>query len=83
MVACGTQRAHPGRHAVGPALGSLLGGAVIIEQVFSWPGLDGACLSAFQPLLMGFVVVGGVLYVMGVLLSDLLYAWLDPRIQFR
>lgn len=72
---------------LGPALGSLLGGAVIIEQVFSWPGLGRLSVNAaFQrdyPLVMGFVVVGGVLYVMGVLLSDLLYAWLDPRIQFR
>jgi peptide/nickel transport system permease protein len=72
---------------LGPALGSLLGGAVIIEQVFSWPGLGRLSVNAaFQrdyPLVMGFVVVGGVLYVLGVLLSDLLYAWLDPRIQFR
>ena len=72
---------------LGPALGSLLGGAVIIEQVFSWPGLGRLSVNAaFQrdyPLVMGFVVVGGFLYVMGVLLSDLLYAWLDPRIQFR
>lgn len=72
---------------LGPALGSLLGGAVIIEQVFSWPGLGRLSVNAaFQrdyPLVMGFVVVGGVLYVMGVLISDLLYMWLDPRIQFR
>ena len=72
---------------LGPALGSLLGGAVIIEQVFSWPGLGRLSVNAaFQrdyPLVMGFVVVGGVLYVLGVLLSDILYAWLDPRIQFR
>ncbi len=72
---------------LGPALGSLLGGAVIIEQVFSWPGLGRLSVNAaFQrdyPLVMGFVVVGGFLYVMGVLLYDLLYAWLDPRIQFR
>lgn len=72
---------------LGPALGSLLGGAVIIEQVFSWPGLGRLSVNAaFQrdyPLVMGFVVVGGVMYVLGVLVSDLLYMWLDPRIQFR
>ncbi len=72
---------------LGPALGSLLGGAVIIEQVFSWPGLGRLSVNAaFQrdyPLVMGFVVVGGAMYVFGVLLSDLLYMWLDPRIQFR
>lgn len=72
---------------LGPALGSLLGGAVIIEQVFSWPGLGRLSVNAaFQrdyPLVMGFVVVGGVLYVLGVIISDLLYTWLDPRVQLR
>lgn len=72
---------------LGPALGSLLGGAVIIEQVFSWPGLGRLSVNAaFQrdyPLVMGFVIVGGTLYVLGVLLSDLLYIWLDPRIQLH
>ncbi|MCC6803080.1 MAG: ABC transporter permease [Anaerolineae bacterium] len=72
---------------LGPALGSLLGGAVIIEQVFSWPGLGRLSVNAaFQrdyPLVMGFVVVGGTLYVLGVLLSDMLYVWLDPRIQLH
>ena len=72
---------------LGPALGSLLGGAVIIEQVFSWPGLGRLSVNAaFQrdyPLVMGFVIVGGTLYVLGVLLSDLLYMWLDPRIQLH
>jgi len=72
---------------LGPALGSLIGGAVIIEQVFSWPGLGRLVVSAaFQrdyPLVMGFVLTGGVLYLLGVLLSDILYVWLDPRIQFR
>jgi peptide/nickel transport system permease protein len=71
---------------LGPALGSLIGGAVIIEQVFSWPGLGRLTVNAsFQrdyPLVMGFVLVGGVLYLLGVLLSDILYMWLDPRIQY-
>ena len=60
---------------------------MIIEQVFSWPGLGRLSVNAaFQrdyPLVMGFVVVGGTLYVLGVLLSDLLYMWLDPRIQLH
>jgi peptide/nickel transport system permease protein len=72
---------------LGPALGSLIGGAVIIEQVFSWPGLGRLTVNAsFQrdyPLVMGFVLVSGVLYLLGVLLSDILYIWLDPRIQYR
>lgn len=70
---------------LGPALGSLLGGAVIIEQVFSWPGLGSLTVAAvFQrdyPLIMGTVVISAVLFILGVLLSDVLYSVLDPRIR--
>jgi peptide/nickel transport system permease protein len=70
---------------LGPALGSLLGGAVIIEQVFSWPGLGSLTVAAvFQrdyPLIMGTVVISAVLFILGVLLSDILYSVLDPRVQ--
>ncbi len=71
---------------LGPALGSLLGGAVIIEQVFAWPGMGRLVINGvFQrdyPLIMGAVVIGAVFYILGVLLSDILYAWIDPRIRF-
>jgi peptide/nickel transport system permease protein len=91
-----TQRTVWWRHAVrnalipvatfiGPALGSLLGGAVIIEEVFGWPGMGRLVVNGvFQrdyPLVMGSVVIGAVLFILGVLLSDILYAWLDPRIR--
>jgi peptide/nickel transport system permease protein len=70
---------------IGPAIGSLLGGAVIIEQVFSWPGMGRLVINGvFQrdyPLIMGSVVVGAVLYILGVLLSDVLYALIDPRVR--
>ncbi len=72
---------------IGPALGGLLGGAVIIEQVFGWPGMGSLAITAvFQrdyPLVMGEVVIGAVLFILGVLLSDILYAWLDPRIRLQ
>lgn len=72
---------------VGPALGGLLGGAVVVEQVFGWPGLGRLAVNAvFQrdyPLVMGTVVVGAILFILGVLLSDVLYMILDPRIRFR
>ncbi|MBN1966067.1 MAG: ABC transporter permease [Anaerolineae bacterium] len=72
---------------IGPGLGSLLGGAVITEQVFSWPGMGRLVVNGvFQrdyPLLMGSVVIGSVLYILGVLLSDILYAWIDPRIRLE
>ena len=72
---------------VGQALGTLLGGAVIIEKVFSWPGLGRLVVdSVFQrdfPLVMGSVVVASIMFIGGVLFSDLMYAWFDPRIRLR
>lgn len=71
---------------VGPALGGLISGSVIIEQVFSWPGMGRLVITAiFQrdlPLIMGSVLIGAVLYIIGLLISDILYALLDPRIRF-
>lgn len=72
---------------VGQSLGTLLAGAVIIEKVFSWPGMgrlvvDGVFQRDF-PLVMGSVVIASVMFIAGVLFSDLLYAWLDPRIRLR
>ncbi len=72
---------------IGPALGTLLAGAVIIEQVFSWPGMGRLIVNGvFQrdyPLVMGTVVVASILFILGVLVSDILYAVLDPRIRLR
>lgn len=84
------------RHALGNAmlpvitllglqLGALLAGAVITEIVFSWPGLGSLTVEAIQrrdyPLLQGCVLVVAVSYVLVNSLTDLLYAWLDPRIR--
>ncbi len=71
----------------GPALGGLLGGAVITETIFSWPGMGRLTFSAVSqrdyPLVMGSVVIGAALYIFGLLLSDIMYAWVDPRIRLR
>jgi peptide/nickel transport system permease protein len=70
---------------LGVALGSLIGGAVIIEQVFNWPGLGRLVIEAVStrdyPLIMGSVVIGSVLYIAGLLISDMLYVVVDPRIR--
>jgi peptide/nickel transport system permease protein len=70
---------------LGPALGGLLGGAVIIEQVFSWPGMGLLVVNGvFQrdyPLVMGSVVFGAILFITGILISDILYGLLDPRVR--
>jgi peptide/nickel transport system permease protein len=71
---------------LGPALAGLISGSVIIEQVFSWPGMGRLVITAiFQrdsPLIMGSVLIGAVLYIIGLLVSDSLYALLDPRIRY-
>jgi peptide/nickel transport system permease protein len=70
---------------LGPGLGTLLAGAVIVERVFAWPGMGLLIVDAvFQrdyPLVMGSVVIASIMFILGVLLSDILYAMLDPRIR--
>ena len=71
----------------GPSIGTLLAGAVIIEQVFQWPGMGKLIIDAVYsrdyPLVMGSVVVASVMFILGVLLSDILYVLLDPRIRLE
>ena len=70
---------------LGPSIGTLLAGSVIIEQVFQWPGMGklivDAVFSRDYPLVMGSVVIASVMFIVGVLLSDLMYVILDPRIR--
>lgn len=72
---------------LGPSLGTLLGGAVIVEQVFSWPGMGQLVINAvFQrdyPIVMGSIVIASLLFIVGVLISDILYGLLDPRIRLE
>lgn len=72
---------------IGQALGTLLGGAVIIEKVFNWPGLgrlvvDGV-FNRDYPLVMGSVVIAAVMFMIGLIISDILYTLLDPRVRLR
>lgn len=72
---------------LGQAIGGLLGGTVIVEQVFSWPGLGKLVIDAVfnrdYPIVMGSVVIGAILFIFGMLISDMLYAILDPRIRME
>ena len=72
---------------LGPSIGTLLAGSVIIEQVFQWPGMGKLIIDAvFQrdyPVVMGSVVVASVMFIIGVLLSDVMYVMLDPRIRLE
>jgi peptide/nickel transport system permease protein len=62
-------------------------GAIITEQVFSWPGMGRMFLEAAyrndSQVLMGVLVLLAVLVVFGNLIADMVYGWADPRIQYR
>jgi len=71
---------------IGLQLGSLLGGAVLTETVFSWPGIGSytidAILKSDFPVVQGAVMIMAIVFVLVNLLVDLLYAFIDPRIKY-
>jgi len=71
---------------LGPSITGLLGGAIITETIFSWPGIGQWSFEAVQnyniPIVMLTVVLGGIATVLGFLLSDVLYVLVDPRIRY-
>ncbi len=71
---------------IGLQFGQLLGGAILTETVFAWPGLGRLVVLAIfardYPLLQGIVLIFALSYVVVNLLVDLAYAWLDPRITY-
>lgn len=70
---------------LGLSVPGLIGGSVIIESIFAIPGLGqlfyAAVMSRDYPLVMGGLVIGAVLTLLGNLLADLGYAWVDPRVR--
>lgn len=71
---------------VGLQFAGLLGGAVVTETIFSWPGLGRLAVTAILtrdfPLVQGTILVAAVTFISVNLLVDLLYAVLDPRIKY-
>jgi ABC-type dipeptide/oligopeptide/nickel transport system permease component len=71
---------------LGAQFGALLGGAVIVEQVFAYPGVGTLLLTAIQqrdyPVIEGVVLVVASLVVLTNLVVDVAYTWLDPRIHY-
>ncbi len=65
---------------------ALVGGSVVIEQTFSIPGLGslsyGALVARDYPMIMAVFTIGAVLTLVGILVSDVLYSIVDPRIAF-
>jgi peptide/nickel transport system permease protein len=93
-----SERAVIGRHAlrnaagplvtlIGLDLGVLLGGAVVIELIFAWPGLGREILQATLevdiPLIVGVVLITAVAIAVANLLVDLTAPWIDPRLRDR
>ena len=72
---------------VGVQAGYLLGGAVLTETVFAWPGVGTLMVQGILardfPLVQGCVLVVALSFVVINLAVDLLYAWLDPRIRYE
>ena len=66
-------------------MGALLGGAVITETIFAWPGVGRLTIQAIQtkdlPLVQACVLLLAAIFVFANLVVDILYAYLDPRIR--
>jgi ABC-type dipeptide/oligopeptide/nickel transport system permease component len=71
---------------VGLMFGTLMGGAVVTETIFAWPGVGLLTIQAIQnrdfPLVQAAVLVISVTFIFVNLSVDLLYAYLDPRIRY-
>ena len=71
---------------LGPAIFGVLGGAVVTETIFSWPGIGRLTISAITqqdyPMALGAVMFFAALTIIGNLLSDVLYGVVDPRVRF-
>jgi peptide/nickel transport system permease protein len=72
---------------VGSRVGTLFSGAVLVETVFGWPGLGRLLLDAAgtrdHPILLGLVLLVAFSVVIANLVTDLVYAYIDPRIRYR
>ena len=71
--------------AVGLQFGQLLGGAMLTETVFSWPGLGRLMVDSIKskdiPMVLGAVIVMAVMFSIVNLIVDIIYAFIDPRIK--
>ncbi|MBF6595835.1 MAG: ABC transporter permease [Thermaceae bacterium] len=72
---------------IGSDLGTFMGGVVVVESVFGWPGIGQLTWQAIQtvdiPTILGAVTFTAFFIVLANLLADLVYPLLDPRVQYR
>jgi peptide/nickel transport system permease protein len=76
----------PDTTVIGLQFGSLLGGALLTESIFSWPGIGkftvDCILKSDFPVVQGIVLLVAVIFVTVNLIADITYAFLDPRIKY-
>jgi len=72
---------------IGLQLGGILGGATLIEMIFSIPGLGKITIDSINsrdyPVVQGAVLVSAVIFVFVNLVVDIIYGWLDPRVRYE
>jgi ABC-type dipeptide/oligopeptide/nickel transport system permease component len=70
---------------IGLQIGNLLGGAFIVETIFSWHGIGELAVNAIKwrdfALTQAVILVSAATYLVINLIADLLYAWIDPRVE--
>jgi peptide/nickel transport system permease protein len=69
----------------GVTLGALVTGSLVVETVFAWPGLGRLMIDAISfrdyPIIQGFVLFTGTVFVLVNLVVDVSYTWIDPRVR--
>ena len=72
---------------LGVGIGNLMGGAVFVEVIFNRPGMGTLIFNAIQmrnyPLVRAGVLIVALLFILANLLTDIVYTYLDPRIQME
>jgi peptide/nickel transport system permease protein len=72
---------------LGLRLPGLFGGSVIIETIFAWPGIGQLAISAINerdyPQIMGLLLISAILVLLANLITDIVYAYADPRIRYN
>ncbi|WJY15387.1 ABC transporter permease subunit [Pectobacteriaceae bacterium CE90] len=71
--------------ALGMSIPKLIAGTLVIENIFSWPGLGRLCVTAIfnrdYPVIQAYILLMALLFVVGNFLIDVLQLWLDPRLR--
>ena len=73
--------------AAGMHIGELIGGSLVVESIFSWPGVGRYAITAISnndyPIIQCFTLLMTTIFIVCNLVIDILYAWLDPRIRLE